>query len=282
MACDIGGFRRARGISLGRNDVCTAFLGPCSLLPVYTGEIQCRMLGAAIDSYDERGSSCGHDVGELVVTEPMPSMPLGLYGDDGTRLHETYFGTYPGVWHHGDWLRLTRHGGAVIVGRSDATLNRGGVRMGTAEFYRIVESIAGVDDSLIVDTSELGVTGKLVLFIATGVSRKADDIDEPNARLTSLVRQQIREQLSPRHVPDEVIAVDHLPHTINGKRLEVPLRRILLGTPPGDAVVRSAVDQPELFDAMISSLERRSLLRDQTRQGQAAPKSATDGPRNTQ
>ena len=202
-----------------------------------------------------------NEVGELVITQPMPSMPTELYGDEnGSRLHDSYFATYPDVWRHGDWVKLTSEGGAVVYGRSDATLNRGGVRMGTSEFYRTIEALPEVADSLVVDTSELGREGELVLLVvpATGAATVAttglseDTVGE--------LRAVIREQLSPRHVPNRIIGVPALPHTINGKRIEVPVRKILLGAPIERAVAASALDRPDGLQALLDVLSDNGLL----------------------
>jgi len=248
----------------GGTDVCTGFLTSCPLLPVRAGELQCSALGAKVEAYDETGRPVVGTVGELVVTEPMPSMPIMLWGDDGRRLHESYFAAYDGVWRHGDWVKLTPVGSSVVYGRSDATLNRGGVRMGTAEFYRVLDVIDGVADSLVVDTSELGRQGELVLLVVPGRPG-----DEPGDRplparlpdsLEEEIRHRLRRQLSPRHVPDRVLAVPALPRTINGKKIEVPLRRILLGLPMAQAVSPSALDRPEALDTVLEVLASAGLF----------------------
>jgi acetoacetyl-CoA synthetase len=240
----------------GGTDVCTAFLASCPLLPVRAGELQCSALGAKVEAFDADGRPVVGAVGELVVTEPMPSMPVCFWGDDGTRLHESYFSQYPGVWRHGDWVKLTPAGSAVVYGRSDATLNRSGVRMGTSEFYRVVEALPEVADSLVVDTSELGRTGELVVLVVPSDDAKLASRDDLGAR----IRRTVREQISPRHVPDRVIVVSAIPRTINGKRLEVPVRRILLGVPPSEAVATGAIDNPPAFDAMLEALRSAGLL----------------------
>ncbi|HEX4217318.1 MAG TPA: acetoacetate--CoA ligase [Acidimicrobiales bacterium] len=245
----------------GGTDVCTGFLGACPLLPVRVGELQCAQLGAAVDSYDEAGRSVVGEVGELVITQPMPSMPTELYGDeDGSRLHDSYFATFPDVWRHGDWVKLTPGGGAVIYGRSDATLNRGGVRMGTAEFYRVIEALAEVADSLVVDTSELGREGELVLLVVPAIDPSTVAATGLSETTVNQLRQVIRDQLSPRHVPNRILGVPALPHTINGKRIEVPVRKMLLGTPIDRAVAASALDRPDALQALLDVLSAHELL----------------------
>jgi acetoacetyl-CoA synthetase len=222
----------------GGTDVCTAFVGGAPSLPVRAGVIPASLLGCAVVAYDEAGHPVIDEVGELVITEPMPSMPVGFWNDgDGSRLRASYYDAYPGVWRHGDWVRFAADGSCIIYGRSDSTLNRGGVRMGTSEFYRVVESLPDVIDSLVIDTSAAGVEGRLLLFV---VLREGASLDE----VTAAVRKLIRSQLSPRHVPDQVIAVSAVPRTINGKKCEVPVKRILAGVPLDKAVSRGALADP--------------------------------------
>jgi acetoacetyl-CoA synthetase len=222
----------------GGTDVCTAFVGGAPNLPVRAGVIPASLLGCAVVAYDEAGRAVIDEVGELVITEPMPSMPVGFWNDeDGSRLRASYYETYPGVWRHGDWVKFGADGSCVIYGRSDSTLNRGGVRMGTSEFYRVVESLPGVVDSLVIDTSAAGIEGKLLLFVVLGEDAALDDV-------TAAVRQVTRSQLSPRHVPDEVIEVAAVPRTINGKKCEVPVKRVLAGIPLDKAVSRGALADP--------------------------------------
>jgi acetoacetyl-CoA synthetase len=248
----------------GGTDVCTAFLISCPWLPVHAGELQCAALGARVEAYSEDGHPVVGEVGELVITAPMPSMPVGLFGDEsGQRLHEAYFAHYPGLWRHGDWVKRTPRGSYVVYGRSDATLNRGGVRMGTAEFYRVVEALPEVADALVIDTSELGREGELILLVVpTGADRPGGaEVAEPGgATLEASVRAALRSRLSPRHVPDRVIAVESLPRTLNGKKVEVPLRRILLGTPVDEALSRDSLAEPAALDAVLSALSGAGLL----------------------
>jgi acetoacetyl-CoA synthetase len=224
----------------GGTDVCTGFLGPCLLVPVWSGEISCRMLGAKIEAFDESGQSVVGREGELVITAPMPSMPVALWGDaDGSRLRDAYFATYPGVWRHGDWLTITERGTCIVTGRSDATLKRGGVRIGTSEFYGIVEALPEIADSLVIHLEdEGGGPGELLLFIAV---REGAALDEPLRRRISAA---LRDELSPRHVPDSILAVSAVPRTLSGKKLEVPVKRILLGAPPDLAASRDALADP--------------------------------------
>ncbi|HEU5003279.1 MAG TPA: acetoacetate--CoA ligase [Actinomycetota bacterium] len=241
----------ALGSVSGGTDVCTAFVGSCPLLPVHAGEIQCRMLGAAVEAFDPGGHPLVGSVGELVVTEPMPSMPTGFWNDPGQhRYRESYFETYPGVWRHGDWITITERGSCIISGRSDATLNRGGVRMGTAEFYAVVEDLAEVADSLVVDTGGLDQAGELLLFVvpARGVVADAD--------LCARIRDRLRIQLSPRHVPDRILAVAAIPRTLNGKKVEVPVRRILMGMAPPSVFSADALANPEALTSLIEAALR--------------------------
>ncbi|MDQ1419878.1 MAG: acetoacetyl-CoA synthetase [Acidimicrobiaceae bacterium] len=226
----------------GGTDVCTAFVGGCPLVPVYAGEISCRYLGAAVAAFSASGAPCGvGEQGELVVTRPMPSMPVGFWGDeDGSRYQAAYFDEYPGVWRHGDWITFTERGTCVISGRSDATLNRGGVRVGTAEFYSVVESLPEVADSLVVhleDPSGDG-PGELLLFVVVAPGAVLDEA------LQGQIVASIRANLSPRHAPDQVYVVPAIPRTLSGKKLEVPVKRILTGTAPDQAASRGALADP--------------------------------------
>jgi len=226
----------------GGTDLCTGFVGPCPLLPVRAGIISGRCLGAAVEAYDDDGHAVIGQVGELVITKPMPSMPVGFWNDPaGTRYRESYFDVYPGIWRHGDWIELLPDGGCVIYGRSDATLNRGGVRMGTSEFYRVVEGFSEVADSLVVDTGRLGAEGRLILYVVPAAGCELDD------DLAARLRAALRSQLSPRHVPDEIHQVPGIPRTLSGKKLEVPVRKILLGTDPERAADPNALANPEVL-----------------------------------
>lgn len=230
----------------GGTDMCTGFVGGVPTLPVYLGELQARSLGAAVEAWDEQGRSLVGEVGELVITEPMPSMPLYLWGDeDGSRLRDTYFSTYPGVWRHGDWIEITERGTAIIYGRSDSTINRGGIRMGTSEIYRAVLALDEVVDALVVDVPREGTEGWMPLFV---VLREGDELDE---ELVARIRARVRNDCSPRHVPDEVYAVAEVPRTLSGKVLEVPVKRILMGHPPEQAASRDSLANPQALDVFV-------------------------------
>jgi acetoacetyl-CoA synthetase len=232
----------------GGTDVCTAFVGGCPVLPVYEGELQARMLGCAVQAWDTEGNSVIDEVGELVITEPMPSMPLFFWGDeDGERLRESYFSMYPGIWRHGDWIRITPRGGAFIYGRSDSTINRQGVRMGTSEIYRAAATVPEVLDALVVDVPR-GEGGELwmVLFV---VLEPGVELDE---QLATRIKQRIREDCSPRHVPNEVMQIEEVPRTLSGKVLEVPVKRILMGSPPSEAASVDSLANPQALDYFVS------------------------------
>lgn len=230
------------GSMSGGTDVCTGFVGASPLLPVRTGIISGRNLGVRAEAFAEDGTPVTGEVGELVITAPMPSMPVGFWGDDtGERYSRSYFEKFPGVWTHGDWIEILPDGGCVIFGRSDATLNRGGVRMGTSEFYRVTESFPEIADSLVVDTGRLGTEGRLVLFL------QLTDGAELDEGLAGRIKSALRGQLSPRHVPDEIRVVPGVPRTLSGKKLEIPVRKILLGTPVSEAADPSALVNPEVL-----------------------------------
>ncbi len=234
----------------GGTDVCTAFVAGSPMLPVYEGELQCRALGCKVEAWDEAGNSLIDEVGELVVTEPMPSMPLFLWGDEsGERLRESYFAMYPGIWRHGDWIRITPRGGAVIYGRSDSTINRQGVRMGTSEIYRAALSIEDVLDALVVDvplrSDGVGEELRMILFV---VLREGVELDD---ELAGEIKARIREDCSPRHVPNEIRQIEQVPRTLSGKVLEVPVKRILTGMPPEQAASVESLADPKALDYFI-------------------------------
>ena len=237
----------------GGTDICSAFVGGCPMVPVIAGEISCRYLGAAVEAFDETGRSVVGEQGELVIIKPMPSMPIGFWGDaNGSRYRSAYFDAYPGVWRHGDWITLDEHGSCVITGRSDATLNRGGVRIGTSEIYRVVEAIDGVSDSLIVhlEDTEGGGAGALVLFIAVADGVQVDSVTAP-------IKRALRADLSPRHVPDEIHALPSIPTTLSGKKLELPVKKILSGADPDSVASRGALKNPESLDAVAEVARHR-------------------------
>ncbi|WP_296761760.1 acetoacetate--CoA ligase [Sediminimonas sp.] len=237
----------------GGTDFAGAFLAGNPMLPVRVGEMQCRALGARVEAYDEAGNPVIDDVGELVCTMPMPSMPLYLWGDnDGSRLHESYFSTYPGVWRHGDWVKITPEGGAIIYGRSDATINRHGIRMGTAEIYRVVEDQPEVADSLVVDLEYLGQPSCMILFVRLA---EGGELDEA---LKDRVIAGLKRNVSPRHVPDRIVAAPDVPYTLTGKKMEVPIKKRLLGQPMHKVVTPDAMANPACLD-WYDAFARRHL-----------------------
>ena len=238
----------------GGTDLCTAFVGGVATLPVYRGELQARALGAAVEAWDEDGRPVVGEVGELVVTEPMPSMPIRFWGDeDGSRYRESYFEMFPGTWRHGDWIELTERGTAIIYGRSDSTINRGGIRMGTSEIYRAVLGIDAIVDALVVDVPRPGTDGWMPLFV---VMREGAELD---AELPKEIARRVREQCSPRHVPDEVFEIDEVPRTLSGKVLEVPVKRILMGTPVEKAASRDSLANPAALDYFVAMAKRLAV-----------------------
>ena len=235
----------------GGTDLCTAFVGGVPLLPVYRGELQARALGAKVEAYDEQGKPVIDQVGELVITEPMPSMPLFFWGDDdGSRYRASYFEHFPGVWRHGDWIEITSRGTAVIYGRSDSTINRQGVRMGTSEIYRAVQAVPEVLDALVVDVPRPGTEGWMPLFV---VLRDGTELRD---ELRDEIKRRIREECSPRHVPNEIFQITEVPRTLSGKVLEVPVKKILTGTPPEQAASRDSLANPAALDYFVSLRER--------------------------
>ena len=227
----------------GGTDVCTAFVGGVPTLPVYEGELQACSLGAKVQAFDEEGRSVIDEVGELVITEPLPSMPVCLWGDaDGSRYRDTYFDMYPGVWRHGDWIEITSRGTAVIYGRSDATINRGGIRMGTSEIYSAVLALPEVVDALAVDLPRANTEGWMPLFVVLSDGVTLDD------ELTAKIKRRVRDDCSPRHVPDEIRQIPAVPRTLSGKALEIPVKRILMGAPATQAASRDSLANPEALD----------------------------------
>jgi acetoacetyl-CoA synthetase len=234
----------------GGTDVCTTFVGGVPTLPVHLGELQGPQLGAKVESWDPDGHPLIGEVGELVITEPMPSMPIFFWGDDdGERLRESYFDMYPGIWRHGDWIEITDRGTAIIYGRSDSTINRGGIRMGTSEIYRCVLAIDEVVDALVVDIPREGEENWMPLFVVLRDDAHLDD------DLVKEIRTRIREDCSPRHVPNEVHQVAEVPRTLSGKVLEVPVKRILMGQPAEQAASRDSLANPESLDWFVELAE---------------------------
>ncbi|MFD6562821.1 acetoacetate--CoA ligase [Micromonospora profundi] len=238
----------------GGTDVCTGFVGGVPLLPVYAGEIACRALGAKVEARSADGTPVIGELGELVITEPMPSMPVGFWNDpDGSRYAEAYFDVYPGVWRHGDWITINSRGGCVITGRSDATLNRGGVRLGTAEFYTVVEGLTEVVDSVVVHLEDdEGGAGELLLFVVLADGLELDDA------LRKKICRELRTALSPRHVPDEIHQVRAVPRTLSAKKLEVPVKKILTGIPVDRAAAKGALANPESLNAFATFAQSRT------------------------
>jgi acetoacetyl-CoA synthetase len=235
----------------GGTDVCTAFVGGCPTLPVYSGEIQCRCLGAKVEAFGESGTPVTDEVGELVVSEPMPSMPLYLWGDeDGTRYTQSYFETFPGVWRHGDWVEITRRGTVIMYGRSDATIKRSGVRIGTSEIYRSVEAVPEVKDSLAIGLDEPD-RQTMILFVVPAEGAVLDD------GLMARIREKVKTDLSPKYVPDEIVAVPEFPQTLNGKKLEVPIRRVLMGVELAKAVNLDTLANPQAMDYFVALARAR-------------------------
>ena len=226
----------------GGTDVCSCFAGAVPTLPVHIGELQAACLGTDLQSWDPSGKPLIDEVGELVVTNPMPSMPIHFWNDpDGSRYRDSYFDMFPGVWRHGDWITITDRGSVVIHGRSDSTLNRQGVRMGSADIYEAVERLPEIQESLVIGVEQPDGGYWMPLFVHLAPGATLDDA------LRDRIKQTIREQLSPRHVPDEIIEVPGVPHTLTGKRIEVPVKRLLQGTPLDKAVNPGSVDNLDLL-----------------------------------
>lgn len=243
------------GSMSGGTDVCTAFVGAAPTLAVRTGEISACMLGCDVQAFRPDGTRCDPgETGELVITQPMPSMPVGFWGDhDGSRYHRAYFAEFEGVWHHGDWITFDEAGSCVITGRSDATLNRGGVRLGTSDFYTVVEAFAEVADSLVVHLEDgEGGPGELILLLQMAAGRALDD------ELLSSIRRVLRTELSPRHVPDVIDVIRLIPRTLSGKKLEVPVKRMLLGAPAEQAASRDSLADPSSLDGIEAWIAARS------------------------
>ncbi len=234
----------------GGTDVCTGFVGASPLHPVWAGEISCRCLGARVEVFDDAGRSVVGQEGELVLTAPLPSMPVRFWADDGSRYRSAYFSRFPGVWAHGDRAVLTERGTVVITGRSDGTLNRGGVRIGTAEFYAVVEGLPEVADSLVVHVEDpTGGPGTVWLFVVERYPTSAPDV------LLEKIRAALRRELSPRYVPDRIVAVPAVPRTLSGKKLEVPIKRLLSGVALSDALALTSVANPDSLEPFVAFRE---------------------------
>jgi len=238
----------------GGTDVVSAFAGGSPILPVWPGELSAPCLGVALDSWDEHGKPVRGTVGELVVTKPMPSMPVAFWNDPaGSRYREAYFGTYPGVWRHGDWITITDRCSVVVHGRSDATLNRHGIRMGSSDIYRVVEQLDEIAEALVVGVEQPEGEYWMPLFVVLNPGRELDDA------LMAKIRQAVREGASPRHVPDEIIAAPAIPHTRTGKKLEIPVKRILQGGDPRQVMDAGAVDNPDALRWFAAYQTRTSI-----------------------
>jgi acetoacetyl-CoA synthetase len=236
----------------GGTDVCSGFLGGCIEMPVYAGELQTRSLGAKVEAFDEQGQSLVDEVGELVITEPMPSMPVFFWNDpEGRRYRESYFDMFPGIWRHGDWIKITPRGSAIIYGRSDSTINRKGIRMGSSEIYRIVEDMPEVLDSLIIGVERAGGNYYLPLFV---VLRPGIELDDD---LKARIRNKLRTSLSPHHVPDDIFVIPEVPRTLSGKKLEVPVKKIFMGVAPEKAISVDAMSNPHVMDYFVEFARRK-------------------------
>ncbi len=227
----------------GGTDICSAFVGGCPTLPVYSGEIQCRLLGCKLEAFDEVGNPIYNELGEMVITQPMPSMPIYFWNDkDNQRYRASYFESYPNIWRHGDWIKINDRGGIIIYGRSDATLNRDGVRIGTGEIYSAVESVPEVTDSLVVCLEQAGGKYFMPLFVVLAQGQELTD------DLKKKINSQLRSQFSPRHVPDAIYELSEVPYTISGKKMEAPVKKILMGTDPAKAASRDTMRNPHSLD----------------------------------
>ena len=234
------------GSTSGGTDITSGFLGACTLLPVRAAELQCRCLGVNAQAWDEDGKPLIDEVGELVITEPMPSMPIYLWDDpDNQRYLDSYFDVYPGVWRHGDWLKITPEGGCIIMGRSDSTLNRQGVRMGSSDFYNVLDEMSELADSLIVGYTDPGGEYRMPLFVVPAEGIVLDD------GLKKKIATTLRTTLSPRHVPDNVFVISEVPRTLNGKKMEVPVIKILSGIGADKAVNLGSMSNPESIDYFL-------------------------------
>jgi acetoacetyl-CoA synthetase len=235
------------GSGSGGTDIAGGFVGACAIKPLYAGEMQARNLGVAVYAFDDDGKPVYDQVGELVMTQPMPSMPLYFWNDPGGRRYrESYFEMYPGVWRHGDWIRITPRGGAIVYGRSDTTINRHGLRMGTGELYRAIEGVPEVLDSLVVDLEYLGKKSYMPLFVQLRPGIALDDA------LKERINEKIRNGVSARFVPDQIFTIDEVPRTLTGKKMELPVRKLLLGQPVEKVASRDAMANPNSLDYFVA------------------------------
>lgn len=231
----------------GGTDVCSAFVGGSVLLPVYAGELQCRSLGAKVEAFDPQGHSLHNEVGELVLTAPLPSMPLFFWNDPAyKRYQESYFNMYPGIWRHGDWIKITPHGSAIIYGRSDSTINRMGIRMGSSEIYRVVESLPDILDSLIIGIELPHEKYYMPLFVVLREQASLDD------ELKQVIKKRLRTEISPHHIPDEIIAVPEIPRTLSGKKMEVPIKKLFMGISAANVASIDAISNPQAFAFFVT------------------------------
>ncbi|HEU5349414.1 MAG TPA: acetoacetate--CoA ligase, partial [Ktedonobacterales bacterium] len=241
----------------GGTDVCSGFVAGCPILPVRAGEIQCRCLGCAVYAFDENGKPVENEVGELVITEPMPSMPIHFWNDsDNKRYRESYFEIYPGVWRHGDWVKITPSGGVIIYGRSDATINRMGIRMGTSEIYRVVEDLPEILDSLVVDLEYLGRPPYMPLFVVLTPGSVLDDA------LKARINERIRAALSARYVPNDIFEITEVPRTLSGKKLELPVKKILLGASAEKVANPDSMSNPHTIGYFVAFAEQTRVSND--------------------
>lgn len=237
----------------GGTDLAGAFVLGHPAMPVRTGEMQCRALGNAVRAYDDDGTEVFGQVGELVCTQPLPSMPLFFWGDgDGSRLHESYFDTYPNVWRHGDWIEIKPNGASIIYGRSDATINRKGLRLGSAEIYQAVEGLDQIQDSLVVDLEFYGRDSFMPLFVVMGTGAEFSDATKEE------INQAIRSNVSARFIPSEIVQITDVPRTMSGKKLEVPVKKLLLGGDPAKIVNRDSMANPDSFDFFVQYAKGRA------------------------
>jgi acetoacetyl-CoA synthetase len=248
-------FPQTHIISLsGGTDVCSAFLSGSAMLPVYAGQLQCRALGAAIEALNDDGQAVYDEVGELVIEKPMPSMPIYFWNDKGNvKYHESYFEKFPRVWSHGDWIKIIRDEGIIIYGRSDATLNRGGVRIGTAEVYNAINGLEGIMDSLVICIEQVDGSSQMLLFVKLAVTQVLDET------LRNKIKTQLRSTYSPRHVPDVICEVQDIPYTLSGKKLELPIKKLFMGHDIEKVVSKDVLRNPDCLHEYAQLRDRLKL-----------------------